>query len=107
MYPPYTQRVEGLQVIECLFSDYIYAINILKNPKDFNQDIFEDSLQGGKTAKTMPPTPPSPARGEGREGVISFGCGSAALYYCFAKSLNFVRHSGVGKASLKSPPTPL
>jgi len=29
------------------------------------------------------------------------------LYYCFAKSLNFVRHIGVGNASLKSPPTPL
>ena len=56
--------------------------------------------------KTSPPPYPSPSRGEGREGVIPFGCGYAALYYCFAKSLNFVRHIWLGNASLKSPPNP-
>lgn len=32
------------------------------------------------SVKNSPPPPsPSPSRGEGREGVISFGCGDAAL----------------------------
>jgi len=30
--------------------------------------------------KASPPPYPSPSRGEGREGVISFGCGFAALW---------------------------
>jgi hypothetical protein len=29
------------------------------------------------------------------------------LYYCFAESLNFIRHILVEHASLKSPPTAL
>ena len=42
-----------------------------------------------------PPTLTLPLEGEGREGVIPFGCGPAALYYSVVKSLKFTKQVGL------------
>jgi hypothetical protein len=44
--------------------------------------------------------------GEGREGVIFFGCGFAALYYFPANSLNFGKQINIGQRFSEIPPNP-